>query len=84
MQGRGVAIDIFSGDISCTALAVQGFTLLELLVMVIIGLFAGYVWPKYFAQIGKSEIKVAQVKIDALALSINIPGVRKLYADNFP
>ena len=32
-----------------------GFTLLELLVvMVIIGLLAGYVGPKYFAQIGKS------------------------------
>ena len=30
-----------------------GFTLLELLVvMVIIGLLAGYVGPKYFAQIG--------------------------------
>ena len=44
-----------------------GFTLLELLVvMVIIGLLAGYVGPKYFAQIGKSEIKVARAQIDAL------------------
>ncbi len=32
----------------------RGFTLLELLVvMVIIGLLAGYVGPKYFAQVGK-------------------------------
>ncbi|BBI99701.1 type II secretion system protein GspG [Ferrigenium kumadai] len=45
----------------------SGFTLLELLVvMVIIGLLAGYVGPKYFAQIGKSEIKVTQAQISAL------------------
>lgn len=44
-----------------------GFTLLELLVvMVIIGLLAGYVGPKYFSQIGKSEIKAARAQIDAL------------------
>lgn len=43
-----------------------GFTLLELLVvMVIIGLLAGYVGPKYFSQIGKSESKVAKAQIDA-------------------
>ncbi|MBI3526790.1 MAG: type II secretion system major pseudopilin GspG [Betaproteobacteria bacterium] len=44
-----------------------GFTLLELLVvMVIIGLLASYVGPKYFGQIGKSEIKVARAQMDAL------------------
>lgn len=44
----------------------KGFTLLELLVViVIIGLLAGYVGPKYFSQIGKSEIKVARAQIDA-------------------
>jgi len=43
-----------------------GFTLLELLVvMVIIGLLAAYVAPRYFAQIGKSETKVARAQIDA-------------------
>ncbi|HKQ24972.1 MAG TPA: type II secretion system major pseudopilin GspG [Burkholderiales bacterium] len=43
-----------------------GFTLLELLVvMVIIGLLAGYVGPRYFAQIGKSEVKTARAQIDA-------------------
>lgn len=48
-------------------IAVSGFTLLELLVvMVIIGLLAGYVGPKYFAQVGKSEIKVAKAQIVAL------------------
>jgi general secretion pathway protein G len=46
---------------------VSGFTLLELLVvMVIIGLLAGYVGPKYFAQVGKSEIKVARAQLVAL------------------
>lgn len=44
----------------------DGFTLLELLVvMVIIGLLAGYVAPRYFAQIGKSETKAARAQIDA-------------------
>ena len=43
-----------------------GFTLLELLVvMVIIGLLAAYVGPKYFAQIGKSEVKTAKAQIVA-------------------
>lgn len=45
--------------------ATSGFTLLELLVvMVIIGLLASYVGPKYFLQIGKSEIKAARAQID--------------------
>ena len=34
--------------------------------MVIIGLLASYVGPKYFGQIGKSEIRVARAQIDAL------------------
>ena len=49
-----------------------GFTLLELLVvMVIIGLLAGYVGPKLFGQIGKSEVKVARAQIDALAKGLD-------------
>lgn len=44
-----------------------GFTLLELLVvMVIIGLLAGFVAPRYFAQVGKSQVKVARAQLDAL------------------
>lgn len=49
-----------------------GFTLLELLVvMVIIGLLAGYVGPKYFAQVGKSEVKAAQAQINALEKALD-------------
>jgi general secretion pathway protein G len=54
------------------ALKVGGFTLLELLVvMVIIGLLAGYVGPKYFEQIGKSETKTARAQIDALSKALD-------------
>jgi len=50
----------------------RGFTLLELLVvMVIIGLLAGYVGPKLFAQIGKSETKVTRAQIDALQKALD-------------
>mgnify|MGYP002382136652 CR=1 FL=1 len=50
----------------------HGFTLLELLVvMVIIGLLAAYVGPKYFSQVGKSEIKMAQAQIDSLEKALH-------------
>lgn len=49
-----------------------GFTLLELLVvMVIIGLLAGYVGPKFFGQIGKSEVKATKAQIDALQKALD-------------
>ena len=45
----------------------RGFTRLELLVvMVIIGLLAAYVGPKYFSQVGKSEVKTARAQIVGL------------------
>ena len=45
----------------------KGFTLLELLVViVIIGLLAGYVAPRYFSQVGKSEIQVARAQIESI------------------
>jgi len=50
----------------------SGFTLLELLVvMVIIGLLAGYVGPRYFSQVGKSEVKVAHAQLDALEKALD-------------
>ncbi len=56
----------------CAQVRNAGFTLLELLVvMVIIGLLAGYVGPKYFAQIGKSEVKSARAQIDALEKALD-------------
>lgn len=51
---------------------VAGFTLLELLVVVlIIGLLAGFVAPRYFGQVGKSEINVAKAQIDALEKALD-------------
>ncbi|MFO1504116.1 MAG: type II secretion system major pseudopilin GspG [Steroidobacteraceae bacterium] len=45
----------------------SGFTLLELLVvMVIIGMLAAFVAPRYFAQVGKSQAKSAKAQITAL------------------
>ncbi|MFT3819945.1 MAG: type II secretion system major pseudopilin GspG [Rubrivivax sp.] len=49
-----------------------GFTLLELLVvMVIIGLLAAYVAPRYFSQLGKSEVRSAQAQVAALRSALD-------------
>jgi len=53
-------------------LAQRGFTLLELLVViVIIGMLASYVGPKYFAQIGKSEVTVAKAQLEGLSKAMD-------------
>ena len=52
--------------------ASRGFTLLELLVVIaIIGLLVGYVAPRYFSQVGKSEVQVARAQIDALEKALD-------------
>ncbi|KPF70647.1 type II secretion system protein GspG [beta proteobacterium AAP99] len=50
----------------------SGFTLLELLVViVIIGLLASYVGPKYFGQLGKSEVTVARAQLEAFSQALD-------------
>jgi general secretion pathway protein G len=50
----------------------SGFTLLELLVViVIIGLLAAYVGPKYFSQLGKSEVTIARAQMEAFEKSLD-------------
>ncbi len=49
----------------------HGFTLLELLVvMVIIGLLASYVAPRFFEQVDKSAAKTAMAQLDAFDKAI--------------
>jgi len=50
----------------------SGFTLLELLVvLLIIGMLAAFVGPKYFGEIGKSQTQVAAAQIEALNQSLD-------------
>ena len=50
----------------------KGFTLIELLVVVvIIGLLASFVAPRYFSQVGKSEVQIAKAQIDALEKALD-------------
>ena len=49
-----------------------GFTLLELLVVVaIIGLLVGLVAPRYFGQVGRSEVNTAKAQIDAFEKALD-------------
>ena len=50
----------------------DGFTLLELLVViVIIGLLASYVGPRYFSQLGKSERQTAKAQIEGISRALD-------------
>lgn len=69
---KGITSGRTHGNLLMPRLALKGFTLLELLVvMVIIGLLVGYVGPRYFSQIGKSETKAAHAQIDALERALD-------------
>ena len=49
-----------------------GFTLLELLVVVvIIGLLASYVGPRYFSQLGKTEATTAKAQMQAFSRALD-------------
>lgn len=66
-DGRGALVRIANAGIRA-----GGFTLIELLVVVvIIGLLAGLVAPRYFGQVGKSEVNVAKAQIDALEKALD-------------
>lgn len=53
--------------------AQQGFTLLEMLVvMVIIGLLAGLVGPRIFGKVDSARVQTAQTQIKMLESSLNI------------
>jgi general secretion pathway protein G len=52
--------------------AARGFTLLELLVVVVIlGMLTAIVAPRYFGQVGKSEVNAAKAQIDALEKALD-------------
>lgn len=50
----------------------DGFTLLELLVvLLILGLLASFVGPRYFSQVGKSEASIAKTQIQAFGQALD-------------
>ena len=54
-----------------SARSAMGFTLLELLVVIlIIGLLTGIVGPRLVAQISRSEVTTAKAQVDALAKAL--------------
>lgn len=70
MFRRGPSLSATRGS---THGAERGFTLLELLVvLVVLGLLAGLVAPKYFSQLGKSEVKAARAQVEGLVKALDL------------
>lgn len=66
MDRAGIALKLAP----CTR---AGFTLLELLVVVtIIGLLVAFVAPRYFGQVGKSEVNTAKAQVDAFEKALDL------------
>jgi general secretion pathway protein G len=62
----------YSFPIRTRGLKTAGFTLLELLVViVIIGLLAAFVAPKYFGQIGRSKTQITKAQIDSFEKALD-------------
>ena len=71
----GAVGEASSSEVTATltsAARAAGFTLLELLVVVlIIGLLASYVGPKYFSQVSKSEVTLARAQIESFSKALD-------------
>ncbi len=49
-----------------------GFTLIELLIVIaIVGMLVSYVGPRYFAQLGKSEVTITRTQIEAFVRALD-------------
>jgi general secretion pathway protein G len=71
-KSSGAQVEIWSGGSPRRMMRRRGFTLIELMVvMVILGLLVAHVAPRYFAQVSKSERKVTQAQLESFAKALD-------------